>query len=786
MSTVQKLRETLLQTEPKLSCERLYYLMEAYKETEGQPTPSRRANFFNKLLCGMTIFIDENPIVGTLTKYPSGIQPYPEYSCDWMPGMADSLANSGSIAEEDRKLLTDAVDYWRDKGVFAGTRAAFSQRYAGEINCEELVEARILNLEMINLNSNRVNLDFGKVLNKGLEGVIAEAEEELKKLPFGPLDTYHRGIFLNSVIIACNAVIKFAQRYSTLARDMAQQEKIPERKRQLEMIAETCQQVPAKPARTFYEAIQSFWFTHLAAQIEHTSVGRGVGRFAQYMYPLYKRDIDKGVITREEAIELLELLFIKFSEIGTFVAGHHLQSAYSKTGVVFQKISLGGVTPTGDDATNEMDYLLLEAQSRLRLPDPPLEVFYHDKLPHEFLLKCAELVATGIGMPAFFNNDIIIQHWLDHGASLEDARNCCVVGCVDTISSHTTGTLASGDINMPKLLELALNNGKDPISGKQLGPQTGEAVTFKSYEELREALIAQLQYFMPLQVQSANISAILKAEIAPAVFASALVDDCIKNGKGVLSGGGRYRMDYGTVLGMIDVADSLSAIKKLVFEEKSITMSELLKALGVDFKGYERLHQMLLETPKYGNDDDYVDGIAKDLYNLFLEEHQKHKDHLNRIRSPRGITMALRFSSGVYVGALPSGRKSGIPLAEGSLCPETGMDTKGPTALLHSATKVLDNVKYAASMLNMKFHPSSLKDKQGLEKLIAFLKTYMDLGGNYVQFTVADTDTLRDAQIHPENYGDLLVAGSGLSGFYTNLSARLQNEIINKTEFKLD
>lgn len=784
---VKRLRESLFQTDPRLCCERLKFQLESLKETDGQPAVIRFARVYEKHLCNMTLYIDENPIVGSLTKYRGGILPYPELSCDWMINEFEFHTYAGKmkvteedLKSEDRKLLEEAVAYWKPRCKWNRARAEFSKKYG--FDYQELYESGFFSTVGLTPYA-RINIDYGKVVDKGFEGVIAEAEAELAKLSFGPMEDLEKKSFLEAVIIVCNAVIKFARRYAALARDMASKESSPERKAELMKVAETCEWVPAKPARTFLEAVQSFWFTHLGAELEAVSAGISPGRFPLYMNRFYVKDLEEGRTTEEEAIELLELLFIKFTEIRTFLPrlffGH-------TQGSLFQNIAVGGVNALGEDATCEMDFLLLEAQQRVRTPQPTLSVLVHNKINQELMLKAVEVVRTGIGMPAFFNNDINIQRLLNHGGSLEDARNCCLIGCVEGSFSHVTGTTRGDGFNMPKMMELTLNNGVDPMTGKQWGVKTGDPRNFKSYQELHDAVLKQLQHIQKLHEEFEMVANSLGTQISPRVYLSALVDDCIKRGKELNSGGARYRIDGNGPVGMVDLADSLAAIKKLVFEEKSVTMDELIRALKADFAGYEELHKKLVDAPKYGNDIDYVDSLAQDWYNIYYEEHQKYKDHMGCTRRPPALSVSFHFPLGMHTGALPCGRRARIPLTDGSVSPSPGMDKSGPTALIRSATRIVDCIKYASNLLNMKFHPSALESREAQVKLLALIRTYMSLGGHHIQFNVVSVDTLKDAQLHPENYRDLIVRVAGFSAFFIHLEPMIQNEIIKRTELSLN
>ena len=777
---VMKLKEKLFQSKVKLSCERLKYLLQSYQETDGLSPVLRRAKAFEKILSGRTIYIDDNPVVGTLTEYDLGVQPYTENSSDWMikESAFSTALGKGDVSEEDERLLFEAVNYFKGKDTFSRAVEAWSQKHKG-VSYLELRETGIM-IDIVHTPMGRTCPDYGKVLSKGLNGIIGEAKHKLNTLPICSLEAYRQSEFLNAAIIACQAVIGWANRYAALAEEMARKETNNQRKKELHRIAETCRWVPANPARDFYEAVQSFWFTHLAVSIEHLGPGISPGRFPQYMYPFYKKAKEQGRITEEEAIELLELLFLKFVTLMRFLPGGVFEQ---NQGNMFQNICLGGTS--GDkDATNEMDFLLLEAQKRVRSIQPTLSVLYHDKLSEELLLKAAELVSTGLGMPAFFNDALNIQRLIDHGASPEDARNYAILGCVEAGFSHAASTMHGGGLNMAKMLEFALNNGKDPLTGKQIGPRTGEATAFRSYSELHEAVRKQVQYFMPLRCDFQYTVNALNAEFLPLPFNSALVDDCIQTGKSMGQGGARYSMDGCGPVGTIDLADSLAAVKKLVFEEKSLSMAQLLEALHSNFEGKEELRHLLLGAPKYGNDGDYVEPIAREWYDIFYEEHQKFKDYLGRPAKPFALSVSWHPVLGTKTGALPSGRKARESLADGTVSPCAGQDREGPTAVIRSASMVIDTTQYASSLLNMKFHPSSLRSVAGRKQLIALIKTYMDMGGHHVQFNVVSGDTLKDAQLHPQKHRDLIVRVAGFSAYFVQLDPKVQNEIIKRTEFR--
>jgi formate C-acetyltransferase len=786
--TVRELRDYLVHNSPSLDTERLKFLLQTYKDTDGEPDVMRRAKLFSDFLCGKDIYIDENPIAGTVSRFRAGVQPHPEIACRWMRKQTEFSCHLGGITHtsEDRRLINEAVDYWEKRCILSRTKKIFADVHNGEIDPDRIAKAALWTEAPVTQPIGKINLDYGKVLTKGIKGIIAEAKEELAELPVGTWESHPKRYFLNAVIMCLEAVTAFASRYASLAREMAQKETDPERKLQLEEIAETCEWVPANPARSFYEALQSYWFAHVAAHIENQAVGIVPGRFSQYMYPFYKKDKEEGKLAEEDAIELLEFLFIKHLELGIFRSAIDFKGV---SGMTDQNFSLGGVTANGDDATNELDWLLLETQLRLRVPEPTLSILYHDKMSEAFLLKAAEIIReTGLGQPAFHNNDIsILRHLYHHpGISIEEARDFCIVPCVGTKISHAADGLWEAYINMAKFMELALNNGQDPLSGWRIGPETGEAESFGSYDEFHDAVWQQIRYFVPLAREINRIGYSLTAEYLPLPFHSALVDDCIKAGKDVMAGGARYGNSGLDLLSMIDLANSLAAIKKVVFEEKRITMKELKEALEADFKGKEEIQRILLDAPKYGNDDDYADRIVRDCYDLLWVEIQKTPDLFGRPPRTDPYSVSTHFLFGERTGALPSGRKGGIALTDASVSAMPGTDREGPTALVRSAARALDTIKYGGNHFNMKFHPSALEGREGLRNLIALVKTYMDLGGHHVQFNCVSGETLRDAQLNPENYRDLVVRVAGFSAFFIHLEKGVQEEIIKRTEVRFE
>jgi len=785
----QKIRGDLAHTSPVLGAERFKFIVESYKETEGQPTIVRRAKLFEKTLREKTIYIDENPIIGTVTEYRAGVYPYPEYACKWMRKEAVHRVGLGGIeadglSEEERKWRDEAVEYWQDKCQWAKLNEVFPQIKG--VSMIPLLKCGALLQGSPAYPLGFISIDYGKVLDKGVKGIIAEVKEELDKLSVGYLADYEKRHFYDAALICLNAVINYAHRHAALAKEMAEKEKDPERKKELERIIETCLWVPENRPRNFYEAIQSFWFTHCAAQVEENTWGIVPGRFSQYMYPYYKKDKEEGKIDDEEVIGLLAMLFAKCQELTVFNAD---LSFLGNSGQMAQHISIGGYTPDGEDATNELDFLLLETQKHMKCGQPSLTLLYHNKLSEEFLLKVVELIRTGTGQPQFMNLDVMIQRHITKypGLTMKEARDSRNVGCVGSVPAHMCSGTYEGWIPMAKMLELALNNGRDTLTGFQAGPETGEAEEFKSYDDLFEAVREQFEYFLPLIRDYERLTLSINSEIIPLPFKSILIDDCIKKGKDIMNGGARYPAAGTWAITGVDLGNSLAAIKKLVFEEKKITMKQLKEALAADFEGYEEIYRMCVNAPKYGNDDEDVDQIVKQCYAMAWEIHQKAgPDWLGRYVIPEAFSASIHNEMGKLTGTLPSGRKARVALTDASVSAMPGTDENGPTAMVKSAAKAIDTINYGSNHLNMKFHPSALEGVEGARKLLALIKTYMDLGGSHIQFNCISSDVLKDAQLHPEEYRDLVVRVAGFSAFFIHLDQGVQDEIIKRSEIKFE
>lgn len=774
---VRNIKDFLLQGPSRLDVERLRFLEDVYRDTEGQPSVLRRARLFERALTRKTLFIDDNPIVGTVTQYPAGVYAYPEFACGWMehePSYMDHLGHI-SVAPEDRAALDRAITEWRSKGVWAVANRDFSQKY--NLRAGNFVKTGVW-ADNLWFPQGFCSLDYPLVINYGLLSLI-DCVETLRRRP--ELSDKQQ-TFYEAALICLRAVLAWAGRYAALARQMAENEADPALRNELLDMARVCDRVPAYPARTFREAVQSFWFVHVAAQIEQSACGYSPGRMGQYLQPFYARDKEQRRITSEEAIELLEFLFLRILEIGLFQPESFVRSNL-QTG---HSISLGGLTPDGTDATTELDYLLLETQRRLRLPQPSLTVFYHEALPEDFLLQCVELIRTGVGQPQFLGNDAAVRRLMDLHPELtvEEARTVCNVSCVPTKVSGSLGPALEATFNLAKPVELALFNGNDPLTSVQVGPETGE--NFSTYKGFLAAVKEQIKSSLFYARKHGQNGAALVAEMAPLPFRSTMVQDCLGRGKEILDGGAKYSLSGCMVFAGVDAGNSLAAVKKLVFEDKKVTLPQLKEALLADFQGHEDIQRLCLSAPKYGNSDDYADSIVRDLYAYFWEEHQKiGPDYLGRPVKPECYSVSIHNYIGEKTGALPSGRRARLPLTDASVSATPGTDRNGPTALLCSAAGAVDTVKYGSNHLNMKFHPVTLEGKDSARKLLALVRTYMQMGGSHVQFNCVSADTLKAAQKDPQQYRDLVVRVAGFSAFFVLLEKRIQDEIIKRTEIDL-
>ncbi len=767
---------------PELFPYRAVAVTRSYQETEGQPIVIRRAKMLERILREQPVRIQEGElIVGMKTVKPLGSPVFPEINCAWVEQDLDILSERSNtpfyVSEETKKALREEVlPYWRGRQI--------NDRLVESVP-DQIWQADLRGV-IYNYFTSRtighITVGYSKMLNKGMNGIKTDIQKSVSQLHFEDPNYIHKKQFLEAVSSACDAAVMFAGRYAKEARRLASTEKDSRRRAELERIVQVCKRVPANPARTFHEALQSFWFTQLVLNLETNGHAISPGRFDQYMYPFYRHSIDSGELTKEEAQELLDLLWVKLDEIT--LAKNSGESETSSSYPEFQNLNIGGLTPEGKDATNELSYMCLSALEHVKLPQPQLSAQISTKTPPKFLLRCCEVLKYGMGLPALFNSDIMVLGMVNRGKKLQDARSGSLNGCVSPNCDGKDRMASSGYYNLAKCLELTLNNGIDRLTGEQLGPKTGNSGQFASFDDVINAFQQQVAYFVDLKVQYDNIMRDIYATYCPVPFTSALIDDCIEKGLDWHNGGARYNQAVISGVGLGTVADSLSAIKKHIFDERSYTIADLKKALDEDFKGHEVLRLVLInKTSHYGNDEDYADSLALLTQKIFCDEVERHRDIQGARYFVNLLPTTAHIALGNLTGATPDGRHAGIWLSEG-ISPVQGHDKYGPTAVAKSVSK-LDHARCNGTLLNMKISPQSLKTQEDLHKFAALIRGYFDQGGYHVQFNIIDENTLRDAQKHPENYRNLLIRVAGYSDYFVLLSHEIQEEIISRTKHGL-
>ncbi len=827
---IQKLIDALYEKMPEIESARGILVTESYKQTEDLPIIRRRSAAFAHILRNIPIVIRDNElIVGSATVAPRGCQVFPEYSYEWLEAEFDTVATRAAdpfyISEKTKEDLKKAYPYWKGKTNSDLAKANMSpEAYAA------FTKHAIFTPGNYFYNGiGHVCVQYDKVLAKGYRGILAEATAALDKLDVSDGDYVPRSNFLNAVIESCEAVIEYAHRYATLAAEMANKETDPVRKAELKQIAKNCAHVPEFPANSFHEACQSFWFVQLLLQVESSGHSISPGRFDQYMYPYYKKDIDEGRLTLEEAQELIDCIWVKLNDI------NKVRDAASADGFagygMFQNLIVGGQNIHGLDATNDLSYMCLEAAMHVPLPQPSISVRVWNGTPQSFMLKAGALTRLGTGLPAYYNDEIIIPSIMARGLTLEDARDYCIIGCVEPQKAgKTDGWHDAAFFNMCRPMELVFSNGVD--QGVKIGPDTGDVTKFKTFEEFFEAYKTQQSYFIKLLVNANNAIDAAHATRVPLPFQSCMVDDCIARGKSLQEGGAIYNFTGPQGFGIANNTDGLLAIKQLVFDQKVVTMSEFKEAIDHNFgygiggkkaeeltaqiatelsnngveitdqivmavykqvtsgagidpekrKRYMEIKRLIDETcPKYGNDDYEADMFAREVANTYTKEVEKYKNYRGGIFQAGLYPVSANVPLGAQTGATPDGRLAYTPIADG-IGPASGRDVKGPTATANSVAKLEQGIASNGTLLNQKFHPSALQGMSGLTKFTALIRSYFDQKGMHMQFNVVTRETLLDAQQHPEKYKTLVVRVAGYSALFTTLSKSLQDDIIARTQ----
>jgi formate C-acetyltransferase len=787
---IRTLKDRSVQAEQEVCVERARLLTETFRSSLSDPMIMRRGKALKNVLENMTIFIDPGElIVGNQAGRLRAAPIFPEYTVDWIIREIDQLPQRPGdrflVRPEVREELLDICAWWQGRTVHDRCLAVLP------FEVQEAYEIGALSAQgNMTSGDGHIMLDFPKVLRVGLRGVIQQARTALEALDPADPEGARKRIILSSIPVAFEGVIRFARRYAEEARRLLQQENDQTRRQELEKIAAACSRVPEFPPETFYEAVQAVWFVHLVSQIESNGHSMSLGRFDQYMYDLYKRDIESGALSEGEALELLCCLWIKM--FGVVKIRPWVHTRFSGGGPTYQNLTLGGLTPQGQDATNPLTMVCLDSVALTRLTQPNVSARIHSGSPRPYLRKCLEVIRLGFGMPALHNDELMIPSLLARGVSLEDANNYALVGCIEPIIPGKHGYRAAGMsfTNFPKILELALNGGRDPRTGSQLVPDSGDLSRFSDFEEVMEAFRKQMAYFVRLRIAGEYVIDQALEEIVPDAFCTGLVQDCIGRGKTPKEGGAVYDMVTGPETGVTNVGNSLAAIRKLVFEDGRLSGDQLKKALETDFAGAEgeRIRQLLLnKAPKFGNDDDLADHLARETYMIFIRELAKYPN-ARFGRGPRGClnypctaTISANVPCGLSVGASPEGRHAGEPLAEGC-SPHRGTDRKGPTAVFNSVSKMPNALITGGNLLNQRLHPDTLKTEEGIGKLEALIRSFFQKKGWHVQFNVVSSETLRAAQHNPERYRDLVVRVAGYSALFTTLEPETQEDIIARTE----
>lgn len=781
----RKLRAWIRDVVPHICHERAVLITESFKQTEGEPMPTRRAKALEHIFANMSIWIHEGElIVGNMASTPRSAPIFPETCTNWVKKELHTFwerpVDKFYVTDETyRILMEDVFPYWEGK-----TIEDMAMGYVPEESRKAwLIDHRIFNPMLYLRNGvGHMIANYHTPVQIGFNGIINCYEEALAALDMADPESLEKKLFYDSVIRTLKAVIAFARRYAELAQKLAAEEKDPVRRDELLEIARVCTKVPAEPADTFWEATQTFWFVQMLIQMETDGTGVSTERYDEIVYPYYKKQKDEGSITPEFAQELIECLWIKFWETmnvydldnATYFSGYSLG----------QVLTIGGVDSRGRDDTNEITYLCMDAEQNINLAQPNLAVRINRNTPDDFLFKVCRHISKGSGKPHLFNDEIIIPALMAEGCSLEDARHYTIIGCVEGgIGGKMNAWANTSMFNLVKCLELALNDGVCALTGKQVGPNTGKIEDMHTLDDVIDAYYAQVSYFVRHMTICANAIDYAHQSILPLPFLSALFDDCVVNGKDVTRGGAKYNFSGPQGVGVADVADSLMVLKQLVFDEKKYTLQEVVQAMRDNFEGHTRLMNDIQDVPKYGNDIDEVDAYATAIGRQYCEE-------VARYRNARGgkfhaglYPVSANVPMGMDVAAMPNGRKSRTPLADG-VSPSAGADLEGPTAVVKSVAK-LDHMKASnGTLLNMKFNPDILQTDEQIEKFMTVIRTFFELGGWHVQFNVVSAETLRAAQKAPQEYKDLLVRVAGYSAFFVDLDRSLQENIIARTEHK--
>ena len=778
---VDRLRQQSLDAIPAISTERAEIVTDAYRQYGGMVSAAiRRAHAFRSLMERRSIYIGHGElIVGEKGPAPKATPTFPELCCHSLEDL--DMLNSRekipfAVSPDARRVYADAIiPFWRGHSMRDGLFGEMTEEW------KAAYEAGIFTEFMEQRAPGHTVLD-DKIYRKGFIDFKEDIARSLRSLDYlNDPRAYAKEQELQAMRLCADALIRFAERHADKARELAAQETNPDRRRELERIAEVCAWVPAHAPRDLWEALQYYWFVHLGVTTElNTWDAFNPGRLDQHLYPFYARGLEAGTLTRERSEELLQCFWIKFNnqpappKVG-------VTAAESGTYTDFAQINTGGLTADGSDGVNELTYLVLDVIEEMRLLQPSSSIQVSRKNPDAFIKRASRIIRTGFGQPSVFNADLIAEELVRQGKSMEDARSGGSSGCVEVGAFGKESYILTGYFNMPKVLEITLNSGVDPRTGRRIGLETGEAGSLDSFDALLAAYERQLRHFVDIKIRGNNVIERLYAAHMPAPFLSLLIDDCVARGTDYHDGGARYNTTYIQGVGLGTITDCMTAIKYHVFDKKTLTMAAMQDALKTNYEGNERLRQMLLNrTPRYGNDDAYADGVMRRLFDAYFNAIDGRPNtkggsyHINLLPT----TVHVYFGS--VIGATPDGRRARMPLSEG-VSPVQGADRKGPTAVLASVARI-DHVRTGGTLLNQKFTPQLLGDEKGLDGLVHLIRGYFRLDGHHIQFNVVDAATLRAAQQNPGQHRDLIVRVAGYSDYFCDLGKALQDEIIARTE----
>lgn len=791
---MKEFREEVLDEKPYIDAQRAILATLAYKENLNQPRVMVRAKMLEKVLDNMSIYIeDKSLLAGNQATKNRNAPIFPEYTMEFVMKELDQFEKRDGdvfyITEKTKEQLREIAPFWQNNNLRARGEALLPEEV------RVFMETGVFGMEgKLNAGDAHLAVNYERILKDGLRGYEKRVKEYKASLDLTDPESIDKYCFYNAVLIVLEAVRNFANRYSVLAKDLAEKELNQERKIELLEISRICSKVPYEPAETFREAVQSVWFIQLILQIESNGHSLSYGRFDQYMYPYYNRDIKNGTIKESEALELLTCLWIKTLTINKVRSqAHTLSSAGSP---MYQNVTIAGQTIDKKDAVNDLSFLVLKSVAQTRLTQPNLTVRYHKNINKHFLDECVEVMRLGFGMPALNNDEIIIPSFMDWQVKEEDAYNYSAIGCVETAVPGKWGYRCTGMsyINFPRMLLCTMNNGVDLTSNKRFTKGYGYFTEMESYEELLKAWDKTIREITRYSVIVENVIDKASERDVPDILCSALTDDCIARGKTIKEGGAVYDFISGLQVGIANMADCLAAIKKLVYEEKKITKQELWDAILDDFSSPEnkKIQEMLIrEAPKYGNDDDYVDQLIVEAYDSYIEEIEKYPNtRYNRgpiggIRYAGTSSISANVGQGMSTMATPDGRNAFEPLAEGC-SPAHNSDKNGPTAVFKSVSKLRTNKITGGVLLNQKMTPQMLSTEENRQKLELLIKTFFNrLHGYHVQYNIVSKETLIDAQKHPEKHKDLIVRVAGYSAFFNVLSKKTQDDIIGRTEQSL-